>query len=83
MIYAYDEVYLSLAQRVLGDMLDFAVNTLKVKLAYYQWQSNRTFLEIEHCVPVESMYGMYATLHEADISLYVDIMNEKCQKIVK
>jgi DNA-binding Xre family transcriptional regulator len=148
MIYAYDEVYVSLAQRVMGDMLDFAVNTLKVKLAefykmflvsgmahqfeignptyvagkngcevarlvmeecgcvcpaaedvmyvdkseeywigwalaYYQWQSNRTFLEIEHCVPVESMYGMYATLHEADISLYVDIMNEKCQKYME
>jgi DNA-binding Xre family transcriptional regulator len=26
------------------------------------------------------MYGMYATLHEADISLYVDIMDEKCKK---
>jgi plasmid maintenance system antidote protein VapI len=25
------------------------------------------------------MYGMYVTLHEADISLYVDIMNEKCR----
>jgi hypothetical protein len=145
MICAYDELYLPLAQRVMGDMLDFAVNTLNVELAefykmflvsgmarqfeignptyvagkngcevarivmeesgcacptvedamyldkseeywigwslaYYQWQSNRTFLEIEHCVPIESMYGMYATLHEADISLYVDIMDEKCQK---
>ncbi|MGN0427676.1 MAG: helix-turn-helix domain-containing protein [Agathobacter sp.] len=145
MIYAYNELYLPLAQRVMGDMLDFAVNTLNVALkefykmflvsgmahqfeignpsyvagkngcevarlvmeecgwnypqtedvmyldkskeywigwalAYYQWKSNRPFLEIEHCVPIESMYGMYPTLHEADISLYVEIMDEKCRE---
>lgn len=148
MTYAYDEVYLPLAQRVMGDMFDFAVNTLKVALAefykmflvsgmayqfeignpayvagkngcevarlvieecgcdcpkaedvmyvdksqeywigwalaYYQWRANRTFLEIEYCAPIESMYGMYVTLHEADISLFVEIMDEKCGRYME
>lgn len=148
MIYAYDELYLQLAQRVTGDMLDFAVNTLNISLkefykmflvssiahqieignptyvagkngcevarlvltecgcafpdkedamyvdksqeywigwslAYYQWKSNRTFMEISECVPIESMYGMYDTLHEADISLYVKIMDERCRNGMK
>jgi DNA-binding Xre family transcriptional regulator len=145
MICAYDELYLPLAQRVMGDMLDFSVNTLRVAigefykmflvsgmahqfeignptyvagkngcevarlvmdecgwrypdaedamyldksqeywigwaLAYYQWKSNRSFLEIAHSVPVESMYAMYPTLHEADLSLFVDVMDEKCRE---
>lgn len=132
------------AQRVMGDMLDFAVNTLKLSLneyykmflvsrmahhfeignptyvagkngcevarevlrecgftyedeedamymdksqeywigwslAFYQWKTSRTFWEIEQCVPIENIYGMYDTLHEADISLFVDIMDEKCR----
>jgi DNA-binding Xre family transcriptional regulator len=145
MICAYDELYLPLAQRVMGDMLDFSVNTLRVALgefyrmflvsgmahqfeignptyvagkngcevarlvmdecgwrypdaedamyldksqeywigwalAYYQWKSNRSFLEIAQSVPVESMYAMYPTLHEADLSLFVDVMDEKCRE---
>jgi DNA-binding Xre family transcriptional regulator len=145
MICAYDELYLPLAQRVMGDMLDFSVNTLRVALgefykmflvsgmarqfeignptyvagkngcevarivmdecgwrypgaedvmyvdksqeywigwalAYYQWKSNRSFLEIEHSVPIESIYAMYPTLHEADLSLFVDVMDEKCRE---
>ncbi|WP_024866145.1 helix-turn-helix domain-containing protein [Butyrivibrio sp. FCS014] len=140
---AYDELYLPLAQRVMGDMYDYAVNTLNIaieafhklfivsgmghqfeignptyiagkngcevareviascsdrsihsedvmyvdksrefwigwSLAYYQWISDRSFEEINCHVPIEAMYGMYDTLHEADVSLYVEIMNEKC-----
>ena len=141
--YAYDELYLSLAQRVMGDMLDYAVNALSFELdvffrmfivsgmayqfeignptyiagkngcevarevigectdlsiekedimnldkseeywigwsmAYYQWYSMLSYRYIDRCVPVSSMYGMYNTLHEADISIYVEIMDEKC-----
>ena len=141
---AYNELYLPLAQRVMGDMFDYAVNTLSIKieeffkmflvsgmahqfeignptyiagkngcevarevinectdlsvdtedimyldkspeywigwaLAYYQWYSSLSYRYIERHVPIDSMYGMYVTLHEADISLYVDIMNEKCR----
>ena len=32
---AYDELYLQLAQRVMGDMLDFAVNTLNIALTEF------------------------------------------------
>ncbi len=143
MAHAYNVLYLPLAQRVMGDMFDYAVNTLSIKieeffkmflvsgmahqfeignptyiagkngcevarevingcsdlnieaedimymdkspeywigwaLAYYQWQSSFPYRYINRLVPIESMYGMYKTLHEADISLFVDIMNEKC-----
>lgn len=139
---AYDELYLPLAQRVMGDMYDYAVNTLETKidefqkmflvsglakqieignptyvagnngcelakevieqctgnrpksedimyvdkspeywigwtLAHYQWQRNCTFAEIEDHLPISEMYGMYHTLHEADVSVAIDILDEK------
>lgn len=141
---AYDEMYLPLAQRVMGDMLDYAVNTIGLTLrsfydmfmvsgmnsqfeignptyvagkngcevarevierssdrriemedvmyldksreywigwalAYYQWVSGMSFKSIDERVPVDMLYGMYDTLHEADISLFVEIMDEKCK----
>ena len=139
---AYDEKYLPLAQRVMGDMYDFAVNTVGMTLtsfhemfimsgmshqieignptyvagkngcevarevictcsdievelddvmyldksveywigwalAYYQWISGKSFEAIDECVKIDKMYGMYDTLHEADISLFVEIMDDK------
>ena len=139
---AYDELYMPLAQRVLGDMYDYGVNTLKISIdqlekmflvsglarqiemgnptyiagkngcelakdvvetctgvrpqledvmyvdkspeywigwtiAYYQWHRNCKFSEIEEVLPVEEMYGMYPTLHEADISVAVDVIDER------
>ncbi len=46
-------------------------------LAYYQWLRGVTFSEMEEVLPVDEMYGMYATLHEADITLFVEIMDER------
>ncbi len=142
MNYAYDELYVPLAQRVMGDMYDYAVNTLKFSLqhfhymfmvsgiayqfeignpmyvagkngcevareviektsdltideedvmyvdkspeywvgwalAYYQWHSGSTFKEIERRISIENILGMYITLHEADVTLFVEIMDEK------
>ncbi len=142
MICAYDEMYLPLAQRVMGDMYDYAVNTVGMALttfhemflfcdishqiekgnptyvagkngceiareviescsdkriemedvmyldksreywigwalAYYQWITGTGFLAIEEFAPIDKIYGMYDTLHEADISMFVEIMNEK------
>ena len=139
---AYDEMYLPLAQRVMGDMYDFAVNTVGMALAafhemfimsgmshqfeignptyaagkngcevarevirtcsdievdsedimyvdksreywigwalaYYQWFSGKSFKMIDECVKIDKLYGMYDTLHEADVSLFVEIMDEK------
>lgn len=145
MRYAYDSDYLPLAQRVLGDMYDFAVNTLQYTLkefhmmflvcgmsqqfeignptfiagkngceiakivvydcygnvpeeedemyvdkspefwvgwalSYYQWVSCLNYKIIQEKVPITEIYGMYATLHETDISKFVTIMDEKCKK---
>lgn len=142
MNYAYDEMYVSLAQRNLGDAFDYAVNTLNYSLdefykmflvsnmarhfeignptyvagkngceiakivlktcgddqddkedvmyvdkspeywigwalAYYQWISNISYKAIGEVVSIDEIYGMYATLHEADISVFVDVMNKK------
>ena len=46
-------------------------------LAYYQWMTKESFCEIDEYMPVEGLYGMYETLHEADISLFVEIMSKK------
>ena len=145
MICAYDESYIVGAQRILGDMYDYAVNKMKYSLsefqklflvspisrefakgnpmyvagmngcevakcviedctghrpvladememdkspeywigwslAYYQWERDISFKEIEAACPVEEMYGMYKTLHEADISLFIDVVDEKMSK---
>lgn len=139
---AYDELYLPLAQRVLGDMYDYAVNTLKYKLeefhnmfivsgmshqfelcnptyvagmngcevakevivdcglirpdtrdvmyidksreywigwslAFYQWKTGHRYSDINKCVPIDELYKMYGTLHEADVMAFVEIMNER------
>ncbi|RHV63348.1 XRE family transcriptional regulator [Clostridium sp. OM02-18AC] len=144
-LHAYDEDYLPLAQRVLGDMLDYAVNTLDYDLqdfytmflisgmaaqfeigncafvagkngceiakevlrlsglsvpdvedlmyldkspeywtgwvlAYYQWYRVENFKQIQNAVPVTEVCGMYDPLHEADISKFVEIMDERMQK---
>ena len=142
MTYAYNELYIDSAQRMLGDMYDYAVNTMNIPLnefqkmflvssiskqiavgnpmyiaglngcevakkineectgnypaledmmyidksaeywlgwsiAYYQWLRNVDFGLIERVYPITDMYGMYTTLHEADISVYVNVMDEK------
>ena len=139
---AYDEMYLQQASRIMGDMFDYAVNTLELnlrdffdmfivsKMAYqfeignptyiagkngceiakevverctdnypdtedcmyidkspeywigwslaqYQWYRNIDYSVIDGCQPIEDMYGMYKTLHEADISLFIELMDKK------
>lgn len=142
---AYDESYLPLAQSLLGDMYDYAVNTLRMDLteyqqlflispvsgqiehgnphyiagkngcevareviedctgevihkedlmyldkspeywigwsiAYYQWLRSVSFREIEEILPLEEMMGMYPTLHEADVTVFVEVADERLQK---
>ena len=141
-ICAYNELYFPLAQRALGDMYDFAVNTLGIlleefqqmflvsdvsrqvakgnpsyvagkngcelaravvlectgeepvqedvmyldkspeywigwALAYYQWESGLSFTYIERLLPAKQMYALYPTLHEADVSQFSAIMDER------
>ena len=46
-------------------------------LAYYQWISGKSFKMIDDRIKIDKLYGMYDTLHEADVSLFVEIMDEK------
>lgn len=45
-------------------------------ISYYQWYSNRTFKEIFDVVNFKTLEKMYYTLHEADITKFVSIMDE-------
>ncbi len=44
-------------------------------VAYYQWYSNRSYSEIFEAVSFEELQNMYYTLHEADITKFVEIMD--------
>ena len=142
MIHAYQEIYLSKAQSVLGDAFDYAVNTCGITgddfvklfitssvskrmengepaylagksgieivieivaetknqelqiehqvhfersleywigwaVAYYQWYSNRKYNDIFTVISFEDLQRMYYTLHEADISKFVDIVDSR------
>lgn len=49
-------------------------------VAYYQWYSARKYSEIFKVLSFEDLGQMYYTLHEADISKFVDIANERMRK---
>ena len=145
MIHAYQEIYLSKAQSVLGDAFDYAVNTCGISgndfvklfiassvskrmengepaylsgksgieivreivaetkgqeiqieaqerfgrsreywigwaVAYYQWYSGRKYRDIFKVVSFEDLQKMYYTLHEADITKFVDIVDSKIKE---
>jgi DNA-binding XRE family transcriptional regulator len=46
-------------------------------LAYYQWYSSRKYSDIFKVVSFSELEVMYYTLHEADISKLVDVINER------
>ena len=139
---AYQEIYLSKAQSVIGDAFDYAVNTCGIigtdfvklfiassvskrmengepaylagksgieivreivaetkgqelqiepqehygrskeywigwAIAYYQWYSGRKYSDIFKVLSFEDLQKMYYTLHEADITKFVDIVDSK------
>ncbi len=46
-------------------------------IAYYQWYSNKKFSKVTRAVPIDEIVAMYPTLHEADVSKFIAIMEEK------
>lgn len=50
-------------------------------VAYYQWYSGRKFSEIFRAVTYSDLQQMYYTLHEADISKFVDIVDERIRLV--
>ncbi len=142
MIHAYQEIYLSNAQSILGDAFDYAVNACNIPgsdftklfaassiskrmengepaylagksgieiimeviaettgkelqiipqerferskeywigwaVAYYQWYSGRKYSDIFKVITFDDLQNMYYTLHEADVSKFVDIVNQR------
>ena len=145
MTHAYQEIYLSKAQSVIGDAFDYAVNTCAIlgtdfvklfiassvskrmengepaylagksgieivreivaetkgqelqiepqehfgrskeywigwAVAYYQWYSGRKYSDIFKVFSFEDLQKMYYTLHEADITKFVDIVDSKIKE---
>ena len=142
---AYQEIYLSKAQSVIGDAFDYAVNACGIvgtdfvklfiassvskriengepaylagksgieivreivaetkgkelqiepqehfgrskeywigwAIAYYQWYSGRKYSDIFKVLSFEDLQKMYYTLHEADITKFVDIVDSKIKE---
>ena len=46
-------------------------------LAYYQWYSGRKYSDIFKAISIKEFEKMYYTLHEADITKFVEIVDEK------
>lgn len=46
-------------------------------IAYYQWYSDKSFSNIFEAVTYNDLVIMYNTIHEADISKFVEIMDER------
>lgn len=145
MTHAYQEIYLSKAQSVLGDAFDYAVNSCGLSgedfvkmfiasplsrkiengepaylagksgieivmeiisdttgkelvaeqkesigrskeywigwaVAYYQWYSARKFGDIFKALTYEDLQNMYYSLHEADITKFVDIVDARIKE---
>lgn len=52
-------------------------------VAYYQWYSSRSYREIFKVLSFNDLQNMYYTLHEADISKFVDIVDERIREYFK
>lgn len=50
---------------------------------YYQWFSTRSYSEIFTVLSFDDLASMYYTLHEADITKFVDIVDEKMREHFK
>ena len=52
-------------------------------VAYYQWYSARRYSDIFRVLPYDDLQQMYYTLHEADITKFVDIAEERIREHFK
>lgn len=49
-------------------------------LAFYQWYSSRSFMEILTAVPLSQIIDMYPVYHEMDISHFAEFMDAKMKE---
>ena len=52
-------------------------------VCYYQWFSARSYSDIFQVLSFEDLANLYYTLHEADITKFVDIVDEKIREHFK
>ena len=52
-------------------------------VCYYQWYSSRSYSEIFAVITFEDLQNIYYTLHEADISKFIDIADERMREHFK
>ena len=52
-------------------------------VCYYQWLSGRSFSEIFQVLSFDDLQNMYHTLHEADITKFADIADERIREHFK
>ena len=50
-------------------------------VAYYQWYTSRKFIDIFRVLSYDDLQNMYYTLHEADISKFVDIAEARTKEL--
>ncbi len=49
-------------------------------VAYYQWYSSRKYSEIFKAISFDDLLRMYPTLHEADVTKFADIVDQKVRE---
>lgn len=52
-------------------------------LAQYQYHCGNTFFDINRALPIERVLEMYGVLHEADVTKFFNIADEKLSKLPK
>lgn len=52
-------------------------------VAYYQWYSGRRYSDIFKVLSFDNLLRMYGTLHEADVTKFVDIAGERMREYFK
>ena len=50
-------------------------------VAYYQWYSARKYQDIFKAIPFEDLKRLYMTLHEADVTKFVDVAESRIKEV--
>ena len=81
---AYEIINETYGKMIMEDKDDYITNSIEYwigwAVAYYQWYSSRKYSEIFQVVSYDDLLRMYYTLHEADISKFVEVLNEKIKE---
>ena len=81
---AYEIINETYGKMIMEDKGDYITNSIEYwigwAVAYYQWYSSRKYSEIFQVVSYEDLLRMYYTIHEADITKFVEVLNEKIKE---